>query len=266
MTCRLRLLADKFHTRTNVPVKSGPTTERQTTVGIGGILSTAATVTLPVSNVSSLQGTSALRPSSSSLLVSQETDIANDSVQERHSPTRNLAQAQHPVRPGGHGGFLSNPYPSFFGEATSTAGPLQLYMPNMVVSGGTTSTPSLAFSLSALGQPITSTALGGSFGSNTRTAWGNSDMAAASSSQPDRMGMDQQAGTGSAMNLTIGLHPNAQQPPPKYVKIWEVTLRILSCTHCHWGSQQLMLAVYLCYRVTYTGKGKGSLCLLVNSK
>uniref|UniRef100_A0A804MW08 RBR-type E3 ubiquitin transferase n=1 Tax=Zea mays TaxID=4577 RepID=A0A804MW08_MAIZE len=247
-------------------VKSGPTTERQTTVGIGGILSTEATVTLPVSNVSSLQGTSALRPSSSSLVVSQETDIANDSVQERHSPTRNLAQAQHPVRPGGHGGFLSNPYPSFFGEATSTAGPLQLYMPNMVVSGGTTSTPSLAFSLSALGQPITSTALGGSFGSNTRTAWGNSDMAAASSSQPDRMGMDQQAGTGSAMNLTIGLHPNAQQPPPKYVKIWEVTLRILSCTHCHWGSQQLMLAVYLCYRVTYTGKGKGSLCLLVNSK
>ncbi|PWZ38594.1 putative E3 ubiquitin-protein ligase ARI7 [Zea mays] len=203
-------------------VKSGPTTERQTTVGIGGILSTAATVTPPVSNVSSLQGTSALRPSSSSLVVvSQETDIANDSVQERHSPTRNLAQAQHPVRPGGHGGFLSNPYPSFFGEATSTAGPLQLYMPNMVVSGGTTSTPSLAFSLSAPGQPITSTALGGSFGSNTRTAWGNSDMAAASSSQPDRMGMDQQAGTGSAMNLTIGLHPNAQQPPPKYVKIWE---------------------------------------------
>jgi mediator of RNA polymerase II transcription subunit 25 len=26
------------------------------------------------------------------------------------------------------------------------------------------------------------------------------------------------------MNMPIGQHPNAQQPPPKYVKIWEGTL------------------------------------------
>ena len=31
----------------------------------------------------------------------------------------------------------------------------------------------------------------------------------------------------SAMNMPIEKHPNAQQPPPKYVKIWEV--RISSC-------------------------------------
>jgi len=28
----------------------------------------------------------------------------------------------------------------------------------------------------------------------------------------------------SAMNMPIGQHPNAQQPPPKYVKIWEVKI------------------------------------------
>jgi mediator of RNA polymerase II transcription subunit 25 len=28
----------------------------------------------------------------------------------------------------------------------------------------------------------------------------------------------------SAMNMPIGQHPNAQQPPPKYVKIWEVMI------------------------------------------
>lgn len=31
-----------------------------------------------------------------------------------------------------------------------------------------------------------------------------------------------------AMNMPIEQHPSAQQPPPEYVKIWEV--RISSCT------------------------------------
>ncbi|CAD6255377.1 unnamed protein product [Miscanthus lutarioriparius] len=168
-----------------------------------------------------------------------EAHTANGSVQE-HSPIRN--PVQHPVRPGGHGGLLSNPsqFPpmnsSFLGEATTSMGPpnigpitpLQVHMSN-IVSSGTTSTPSVTFSMSGSGQPIgtelmmvQSTALG-SFGSNTSTAWDNSDIAE-SSSQPNSMGMNRQSGINplsSAMNVPFGLHQNAQQPPPKYVKIWE---------------------------------------------
>jgi len=188
------------------------------------------------------QGISTLQPSSSSL-ISQETKIiANESMQE-HSPIRN--PVHQPVGPGGHGGLLSNlsQFPqmnsTFFGEATTSMGlpnmgaitPLQVHMSNMI-SSGTTSTPSVTFSVSGPGQPIgtelmmvQSTALGfGSLGSNTSTAWDNSDNAA-SSSQHNSMAMDRQAGINplsSAMNVPIGLHPNAQQPPPKYVKIWEV--------------------------------------------
>ncbi|CAD6255817.1 unnamed protein product [Miscanthus lutarioriparius] len=171
-----------------------------------------------------------------------EAHTANGSVQE-HSPIRN--PVQHPVRPGGHGGLLSNPsqFPpmnsSFLGEATTSMGPpnigpitpLQVHMSN-IVSSGTTSTPSVTFSMSGSGQPIgtelmmvQSTALG-SFGSNTSTAWDNSDIAE-SSSQPNSMGMNRQSGINplsSAMNVPFGLHQNAQQPPPKYVKIWEGTL------------------------------------------
>lgn len=190
----------------------------------------------PISNVAS-QGRSTLQRSSSSL-ISQETNIANDSVQE-HRPIRN--PVQQPVRPGGHGGGLSNlsqflpMNSSFFGEATTSMGPpnigaitpLQFHMSNMI-SSGTTSTPSVTFSMSGPGQPtgtqemVQSTALG--FGSNTSTPWDNSDMAA-SSSQHNSISMDQQAGINplsSAMNVPIGLDPNAQQQPPKYVKIWEV--------------------------------------------
>jgi len=125
---------------------------------------------------------------------------------------------------------------SFIGEATTSMGPpnigvitpLQVHMSNMI-SSGTTSTPSVTFSMSAPGQPIgtqdmvQSTALG-SFGPNTSTAWDNSDIAE-SSSQPNIMGMNRQAGINplsSAMNVPIGMHPNAHQPPPKYVRIWEV--------------------------------------------
>jgi hypothetical protein len=177
----------------------------------------------PIYNMAS-QGISALQPSSSSL-ISQETNIANDSVQE-HRPIRN--PVQQPLRLGGHGNLFSNllQFPpmnsTLFGEATSTGlqnigatTPLPFNMPNMI-SSGLTVTPSVTFSMSAPGQPIGT--------QDSFTAWDNSEMAA-SSSQPNSMGMDQQAGINplsSAMNVPIGLHPNAQQPPPKYVKIWEV--------------------------------------------
>ncbi|XP_066337565.1 probable E3 ubiquitin-protein ligase ARI8 isoform X2 [Miscanthus floridulus] len=127
---------------------------------------------------------------------------------------------------------------TFFGEATTSMGlpnmgaitPFQFHMSNMI-SSGLTSTPPVTFSMSGPGQPIgtqemvQSTPLG-SFGSNTSTAWDNSDIAE-SSSQPNSMGMNRQAGINtlsSAMNVPIGMHHNAQQPPPKYVKIWEGTL------------------------------------------
>ncbi|KAG2561233.1 hypothetical protein PVAP13_8KG163800 [Panicum virgatum] len=240
-------------------IVDGPTMGSQT-AGVGGIIS-SATVTLEpaalpmvsgpsgvwnftlIPNLAS-QGISTLQPSSSSL-ISQETKIiANESMQE-HSPIRN--PVHQPVGPGGHGGLLSNlsQFPqmnsTFSGEATTSMGlpnmgaitPLQVHMSNMI-SSGTTSTPSITFSVSGPGQPIgtelmmvQSTALGfGSLGSNTSTAWDNSDNAA-SSSQHNSMAMDRQAGINplsSAMNVPIGLHPNAQQPPPKYVKIWEGTL------------------------------------------
>jgi len=193
---------------------------------------------VPISNVAS-QGISALQTSSPSL-ISQEANIANDNVQE-HKPI--VHPVQQPVRPGGHGSLLNNlsqvrlmNSTSLGGGATSMglpnigATPIQVHMSNMI-SSGMTSTPSVISTMSGPGQPIStqqmvqSTALGfGSLGSNTSTAWDNSDNAA-SSSQHNSMAMDRQAGINplsSAMNVPIGLHPNAQQPPPKYVKIWEV--------------------------------------------
>lgn len=171
-----------------------------------------------------------------------QANFANGGVQE-HRPIRN--PVQHQVRHGGHGDLVTTPSQfvpmnvTFFGEATTSMGPsntgaispLQFHMSNMI-SSGTTWTPSDTFSMSGPGKPIgtelmteQSTALG-SFGPNTSTAWDNSDIAE-SSSQPNSMGMNLQAGINplsSAMNMPIGMHHNAQQPPPNYVKIWEVTL------------------------------------------
>jgi mediator of RNA polymerase II transcription subunit 25 len=247
----------------------------------------------PISNVAS-QGISALQTSSPSL-ISQEANMANDNVQE-HKPIIN--PVQQPVRPGGHGSLLNNlsqvrlmNSTSLGGGATSMglpnmgATPIQVHMSNMI-SSGMTSTPSVISSMSGPGQPIgtqqmvQSTALG-SFGSNTSTVSGNSNVAVSSSltNNQSSMGMGQsvqpvaqgglvagsqlgQGGIGAnqnvmsslgstaissapammptpgmvpqtgvnslgvnnnpAMNMPIPQHANAQQPPPKYVKIWEV--------------------------------------------
>ncbi|KAG2576038.1 hypothetical protein PVAP13_6NG036855 [Panicum virgatum] len=302
---------------------NGPMIGRQS-VGVGGI-STAtikvepATVPpmvsaptfshiTPISNVAS-QGISALQTSSPSH-ISQEADVANDSVQE-HKPIIN--PVQQPVRPGGHGSLLNNLSQVRLMNSTSlTRGatsmglpnigttPIQVHISNMI-SSGMTSTPSVISSMSGPGQPIAaqqmvqSTGLG-SFGSNTSTVSGNSNVAVSSSlpniqssmgmgqsvqpvaqgglmagsqlgqggiganqnvmggqggiganqnvmgglgstaisSAPAMMptpGMAQQTGVNSlgvtnnsAMNMPIGQHPNGQQAPPKYVKIWEGTL------------------------------------------
>ncbi|WVZ64356.1 hypothetical protein U9M48_013889 [Paspalum notatum var. saurae] len=289
---------------------NGPMIGRQS-VGVGGI--STATVKVepatippmvsaptfshitPISNMAS-QGISALQTSSPSL-ISQEANVANDSVQE-HKPIIN--PVQQPVRPGGHGSLLNNLSQVRLMNSTSLTGgatsmglpnigttPIQVHMSNMI-SSGMTSTPSVISSMSGPGQPIApqqmvqSTALG-SFGSNTSTVSGNSNVAVSSSlpniqssmgmgqsvqpvaqgglmagsqlgqggiganqnvmgglgstaisSAPAMMptpGMAQQTGVNSlgvtnnsAMNMPIGQHPNGQQAPPKYVKIWEGTL------------------------------------------
>lgn len=292
------------------PSVNGPMMSRQS-VGVGGI--STATVKVepatippmvsapafshitPISNVAS-QGISALQTSSPSL-ISQEANIANDSVQE-HKPIIN--PVQQPVRPGGHGSLLNNLSQVRLMNSTSLGGgttsmglpnigttPIQVHMSNMI-SSGMTSTPSVISSMSGPGQPIAaqqmvqSTGLG-SFGSNTSTVSANSNVAVSSSlpniqstmgmgqsvqpvaqgglmagsqlgqggiganqnvmgglgstaisSAPAMMptpGIAQQTGVNSlgvtnnsAMNMPIGQHPNGQQPPPKYVKIWEGTL------------------------------------------
>ncbi|WVZ64362.1 hypothetical protein U9M48_013890 [Paspalum notatum var. saurae] len=289
---------------------NGPMIGRQS-VGVGGI--STATVKVepatippmvsaptfshitPISNMAS-QGISALQTSSPSL-ISQEANVANDSVQE-HKPIIN--PVQQPVRPGGHGSLLNNLSQVRLMNSTSLRGgatsmglpnigttPIQVHMSNMI-SSGMTSTPSVISSMSGPGQPIAaqqmvqSTALG-SFGSNTSTVSGNSNEAVSSSlpniqssmgmgqsvqpvaqgglmagsqlgqggiganqnvmgglgstaisSAPAMMptpGMARQTGVNSigvtnnsAMNMPIGQHPNGQQAPPKYVKIWEGTL------------------------------------------
>ncbi|CAO2142720.1 unnamed protein product [Urochloa humidicola] len=238
-----------------VHIVNAPTLRRQT-AGVGGIISTATVKVEPVamplmvsapafshltsiSNVAS-QGVSTL-PTSSSSLISQEANIANDSVQE-HGHIIN--PVQQPIRPGGHGSLLGNRsqvrlMSSILLERSTSMGlpntetrPIQAHMSN-IISSGVTSTPSVTSIMSVSGQSIgtqqmvQSTALG-RFGSNSSTASGNSNIAAASS---QRNSMGQQAGINSlgvyndsAMNVPIGQHSNALQPPPNYINIWEGTL------------------------------------------
>ncbi|CAO2145050.1 unnamed protein product [Urochloa humidicola] len=199
-----------------------------------------------ISNVAS-QGVSTL-PTSSSSLISQEANIANDSVQE-HGHIIN--PVQQPIRPGGHGSLLGNrsqvrlmssillERSTSMGQPNTETRPIQAHMSN-IISSGVTSTPSVTSIMSVSGQSIgtqqmvQSTALG-RFGSNSSTASGNSNIAAASS-QRDSMG--QQAGINSlgvyndsAMNVPIGQHSNALQPPPNYVNIWEVPQKVLKISH-----------------------------------
>lgn len=143
----------------------------------------------PISNVTS-QGVSALQSSSPSI-ISQETNVANEILQE-HKPLVNPIQQQ--VRPGGPANVsilnnLSQHRHSLSG-ATSMgpnmgATPIQVHMSNMI-SSGMTSTPSVISSMSGTVQPtgaqqlVQNTALG-SFGSNNSTVSGNSNVAVSSS-------------------------------------------------------------------------------------
>ncbi|KAF7072124.1 hypothetical protein CFC21_077297 [Triticum aestivum] len=206
----------------------------------------------PISNVAS-QGVSAMQTSSPSI-ISQETNVANEILQE-HKPLVNPIQQQ--VRPGGPANvsILNNlsQHRHSLTAATSMgpnmgATPIQVHMSNMI-SSGMTSTPAVISSISGTVQPIgaqqlvQNTALG-SFGSNTSTVSGqggigtNQNMinnlgTTAISSTPTMMptpGMVQQTGVNalsannsSAMNMPLAQHPNGQQPS-KYVKIWEGTL------------------------------------------
>jgi len=97
-----------------------------------------------------------------------------------------------------------------------------------------------AFLLQLLGQSVQPVAQGGlmagsqlgqgGIGANQNVMGGLGSTAI--SSAPAMMptpGMAQQTGVNSlgvtnnsAMNMPIGQHPNGQQAPPKYVKIWEV--------------------------------------------
>ncbi|VAI31469.1 unnamed protein product [Triticum turgidum subsp. durum] len=210
----------------------------------------------PISNVAS-QGVSAMQTSSPSI-ISQETNVANEILQE-HKPLVNPIQQQ--VRPGGPANvsILNNlsQHRHSLTAATSMgpnmgATPIQVHMSNMI-SSGMTSTPAVISSISGTVQPIgaqqlaQNTALG-SFGSNTSTVSCNSSGqggigtnqnminnlgTTAINSTPTMMptpGMVQQTGVNalsannsSAMNMPLAQHPNGQQPS-KYVKIWEGTL------------------------------------------
>ncbi|VAI17301.1 unnamed protein product [Triticum turgidum subsp. durum] len=143
----------------------------------------------PISNVAS-QGVSAMQTSSPSI-ISQETNVANEILQE-HKPLVNPIQQQ--VRPGGPANvsILNNlsQHRHSLTAATSMgpnmgATPIQVHMSNMI-SSGMTSTPAVISSISGTVQPIgaqqlvQNTALG-SFGSNTSTVSGNSNIAVSSS-------------------------------------------------------------------------------------
>lgn len=171
----------------------------------------------PFSNVA-WQGISTLE-TSSSYPTSQEANVANDRVQE-HRPRTNPVEQPIDL-------LIRTP----------------MGLPNILPSG-VTSTPSFASSLSGPGQPIgtqqmvQSTALASFCSNDTCTVSGNSNIAA-SSSQPNSVGMGQQAGVNSlgvtnnsAMNVPIGQHPNAQQPAPNCVKIWEVKISLSLAFTC----------------------------------
>ncbi|VAI31472.1 unnamed protein product [Triticum turgidum subsp. durum] len=143
----------------------------------------------PISNVAS-QGVSAMQTSSPSI-ISQETNVANEILQE-HKPLVNPIQQQ--VRPGGPANvsILNNlsQHRHSLTAATSMgpnmgATPIQVHMSNMI-SSGMTSTPAVISSISGTVQPIgaqqlaQNTALG-SFGSNTSTVSCNSNIAVSSS-------------------------------------------------------------------------------------
>ncbi|CAN6373458.1 unnamed protein product [Urochloa humidicola] len=214
-----------------VQIVNPPTTGQQTTVGVGGIISTATVKVepaavpqmvsapafshlTPISNLAS-QGTSTLLKTSSSALTSQEANAANDSVQEHGHITNPV---QQPICD-----LLSMWHQRHIGTSMG--------LPNIgTTTSGVTTTP-----MSGPGQPTGTQQMAqsialGSFCSNTSTASGNS-IIAASSSQPSNIGMGQQAGVNSlggsnnaAMHVPIGQHSNAQKPPPNYVKIWEGNL------------------------------------------
>ncbi|KAG8049470.1 hypothetical protein GUJ93_ZPchr0009g189 [Zizania palustris] len=131
----------------------------------------------PVSNGAS-QGLSAVQSPSPSL-ISQETNLANDNVQE-HKPLINpIQQSVRPVGPA-NVSILNN-----LSQHRSVATPIQVHMSNMI-SSGMTSTPSVISSMSGAGQPIVtqqmvqSTAIG-SFGPNTSATSSNSNIAVSSS-------------------------------------------------------------------------------------
>nr|AMW92182.1 mediator complex subunit 25 [Triticum aestivum] len=143
----------------------------------------------PISNVAS-QGVSAMQTSSPSI-ISQETNVANEILQE-HKPLVNPIQQQ--VRPGGPANvsILNNlsQHRHSLTAATSMgpnmgATPIQVHMSNMI-SSGMTSTSAVISSISGTVQPIgaqqlaQNTALG-SFGSNTSTVSCNSNIAVSSS-------------------------------------------------------------------------------------
>ncbi|TVU09096.1 hypothetical protein EJB05_42536 [Eragrostis curvula] len=201
----------------------------------------------PVSNMASQGGVSALQSSSPSL-ISQEASIVNDSV---HEQKPNIGVNQQPVRPGGHGSFLNNLSQArglinstSLGAAAAPMGlpnigatPIQVHMSNMI-SSGMTSAPSVMPSVSGSGQPIStqqmvqSTSLG-SFGANTSSVSGNSNIAVSSSlpNTQSSLGMGQsvppmgqgglmagsqsgQGGLGANPNVMTGLGSTAMSSAP----------------------------------------------------
>jgi mediator of RNA polymerase II transcription subunit 25 len=137
----------------------------------------------PISNVTS-QGVTTMQSSSPSI-ISQETNGANEILQE-HKPLINPIQQQG--RPGGPANVnnilnnlsqhrLSLPGVTSMGPNMG-ATPIQVHMSNMI-SSGMTSTPPIITSMSGTVQPIGAGL--GSFGSNTSTVSGNSNVAVSSS-------------------------------------------------------------------------------------
>ncbi|KAM0876618.1 hypothetical protein ACQ4PT_036057 [Festuca glaucescens] len=136
----------------------------------------------PISNVTS-QGVTTMQSSSPSI-ISQETNVANEIMQE-HKPLINPIQQQ--VRPGGPANvsILNNlsqhrhSLPGVTSMGTNMgATPIQVHMSNMI-SSGMTSTPPVISSMSGTVQPIGAQL--GSFGSNTSNVSGNSNVAVSSS-------------------------------------------------------------------------------------
>jgi mediator of RNA polymerase II transcription subunit 25 len=163
----------------------------------------------PISNVTS-QGVATMQSSSPSI-ISQDTNVANEILQE-HKPLINPIQQQ--VRPGGiaNVSILNNlsqhrhSLPGVSSMGTNMgATPIQVHMSNMI-SSGMTPTPPVISSMPGTVQPIGAQL--GSFGSNTSTVSGNSNVAVSSSlaNMQNNMAMAQPVPPMTQGGLMTGSH------------------------------------------------------------